>query len=95
MGLSARIWGFLHYSEMGLSVLFCLVLLSAFCKLFEKGTSAMSEFEECVVELKACSAEWELDECIERFTYNDNLTNAEYCELYKLGLERYHEITGE
>lgn len=33
-------WAFC--SDMGLSVLFCLVLLSAFCKLFEKGVSAMT-----------------------------------------------------
>lgn len=55
----------------------------------------MTELEKCVILLKACSAEWELDELIERSAYNDNLTNAEYCELYRLALERYHEITGE
>lgn len=55
----------------------------------------MTEFEKCVVLLNTCSAEWELDEFIERSAYNEDLTNAEYCELYKLALERYHEITGE
>lgn len=55
----------------------------------------MTEFEKCVELLGACSAEWELDELIERSAYNDGMTNEEYCELYRLALEKYHEITGE